>query len=128
MANESPEYLRKLGELLVFHDIIATPDELTSANLAELVTTFQEKKNLFVDGIPGRDTLWALQSPWVAALPKQPLIDCDADGFKEGLRKTTLRKDTAQRFNLLRDEINQLGGIVTSDGGLRGLTADVNQN
>ena len=128
MANESPEYLRKLGELLVFHGVLASSDELTSDNLKEVVTTFQEKKNLFVDGVAGRDTLWALQSPWVATLPKQPLVECDADGFGEGFRKTTLRKDTAARFNLLRDEINQLGGIVTSDGGLRALTDGANQN
>lgn len=129
MANESPEYLRKLGELLVFHDIIATPGELTSANLKELVTTFQEKKNLFADGDPGRDTLWALQSPWVATLPKQPLVDCEADvvpGYEEGLSKTTLRQDTAERFKSLRNEIHQAGGFVTSDGGLRELSAEVN--
>ena len=131
MANESPEYLRKLGELLVFHEILGSPEELTSANLKDVVTTFQEKKNLFADGIPGRNTLWALQSPWVATLPKQSLIECDADvapGYEEGLSKTTLRQDAAERFRSLRNEINQAGGLVTSDGGLRQLTADVNQN
>ena len=131
MANESPEYLRRLGELLVFHEILETPEELTSANLKQVVTTFQEKKNLFVDGDPGRHTLWALQSPWVATLPKQSLIDCDADvapGYEEGLSKTRLRADVADRFKSLRSEIHQAGGLVTSDGGLRELTAEVNQN
>jgi hypothetical protein len=130
MANESPEYLRKLGELLVFHEILDAPEELTSANLKEVVTTFQEKEGLFADGVPGRNTLWALQEPWLATLPKQLLIECDADVAPggEGLSKTKLRQDAADRFNNLRDEIHQAGGLVTSDGGLRELTADVNQN
>ena len=131
MANESPEYLRRLGELLVFHEIIRAPEELTSANLKELVTTFQEKKDLFADGVPGRDTLWALQSPWVASLPKQRLVVCDADvapAHPEGSSKTKLRADAAERYVSLRNEVRQAGGLVTSDGGLRELTANVNQN
>ena len=129
--SESPEYLKRMGELLVFHDILNSPDELTSANLEHVVTTFQEQHNLFVDGRPGKDTLWALQSPWVAALPKQPLVQCDADvvpGYEEGLSKTTLRQDAAERFRNLRTEIRQAGGFVTSDGGLRELTAEVNSS
>jgi len=125
------DYLPKLGELLVFHGIISSSDQLSFDNLKELVTTFQEQKNLFSDGIPGRDTLWALQSPWVAALPKQSIVECDADvvpGYEEGLRTTRLRADVAERYKRLRNEIRQLGGFMTSDNGLRDLTADVNQN
>lgn len=131
MANESPEYLRKLGELLVFHDILTAPDELTSANLKEVVTAFQEQKNLFADGVPGRNTLWALQNPWVKTLPKHSLIECAADvapGYEEGLSSTTLRQDAAERFKSIREEIHEAGGLVTSDGGLRELTAEVNSS
>ena len=129
--SESTDYLQKLGELLVFHGVISSVDQLTSANLKELVTTFQEQQHLFADGTPGRDTLWALQSAWVSALPKKSLVDCDADvvpEYEAGLSTTTLREDVAERFKRLREEVHALGGFVTSDGGLRKLTADVNQN
>jgi len=125
--SESSDYLQKLGELLVFHGVISSVDPLTSANLKELVTTFQEQQHLFADGIPGRDTLWALQSAWVSVLPKESLVDCDADvvpEYEEGLSTTTLRQDVAERFQRLREEVHALGGSVTSDGGLRKLTAD----
>jgi hypothetical protein len=129
--SEPAAYYRKLGELLVFHHVISSADELTPANLKEVITSFQEQKDLFADGIPGRDTLWALQAPWVATLPKQSFVECDADvvpGYEEGLRTTSLRADVADRYNDLRNEIRQLGGFVTSDGGKRPLSADVNQN
>jgi hypothetical protein len=124
-------YLSKMSELMIYHQIISVPEELTDANLKELVSEFQEKAGLFVDGIPGRDTLWALQYPVVMQAPKQSFVPCDADvapGHEEGLAQTVLRADVAERYRLLRTEVRGLGGVVTSDGGKRALDADVNSN
>lgn len=129
--SESSAYMQRLGELLVFHQIIQTPEELTPDNLKEVVTRFQEQVGLFADGAPGRDTLWALQFPQVEQSAKLDFVDCEADvvpGYEEGLSTTTLRADVAERYRNLRAEVLGLGGHVTSDGGKRPLKAEVNSN
>src|SRR5262245_16415552 len=124
-------YLQKLGEFLTYHHVLSAPSELNNDNLKQMVSKFQEGAGLFIDGNPGPNTLWALQFPIVTQAPKQPFIECAADvvpGYEEGLATTALRADVAQRYQQLRTEIRGLGGAVTSDGGKRALTADVNSN
>lgn len=129
--SDRTEYLRRLGGLLVFHQVIQAPEELREDNFKEVVTRFQEKAGLFTDGKPGMDTLWALQQPWVEQSPKHDFVECQADvvpGYEEGLPVTHLRADAAERYQRLRAEVLSLGGHVTSDGGRRPLNAEVNAN
>jgi hypothetical protein len=120
-------YFPKIAEILRFHGVITNESELNATNFRELIRDFQGRKGLTRDGLPGPVTNWALQAEFYLAQKKLPVERCEADqpvGSK-GYESLRLRADTAGRFRALRDEINASGGVVTTAGGLRQLSASV---
>jgi len=117
-------YLKRLGELLVFHRIIKDPYDLTEVNISEKIVEFQEKVDIMLDGIPRWETLWQLQFPWAQQEPKMPFVKCDVDFVHgtQGKDHIWLRHDGAERFNALRKEVVNYGGVVTANAGKRSLT------
>jgi hypothetical protein len=120
-------YFHRLGELLAAAGTIASPTDLTKATLVDAVHDFQKQAGLFVDGDPGRETLWQLNAAWVAKAPRLPQTKAPADKApgSGGYDSMTLRQDAAAAFAALRTELNGLGGLVTSAGGIRPLSATV---
>ena len=124
MSND-PKYMRDVGEVLAFHKIIEKPEELTEDNFDDMIIELQRKANIHVDGGLGRETLWALQFPWVLQSREQMWVKCEADvvpGIK-GDSETILREEAAARYQSLRSDVLNLGGVMTADGGRRELTA-----
>jgi len=115
--------MQRMGELLTFHKILSKPEDLTDKNFDEKIMEFQEKVDIMADGIAKWETLWQMQYPWVLEQPKIPFVKCEADKLPgiEGYNNLWLRHDAAERFNALRKEINELGGVITTDGGKREL-------
>lgn len=125
MATEA--YLREMGALLTFHQIIPNANALTEADLEDAITRFQASSGLFADGIAGPNTLWALQYPYYQARPQLKLVKVPADRIAgdDGYDHIALREDAANRLMALRDEVTLLGGRITSAGGLRPLATQV---
>ncbi len=117
-------YMKRMGELLVFHKIIDRPEELNDGNFEDLIVEFQEKADIMADGNPKWETLWQMQYPWVQQHPKLSFINCQADKLEgiEGYDHLYLREDAAEKFNALRQEILSLGGKLPVDGGKRDLS------
>jgi hypothetical protein len=126
MSNAS--YLKRIAELLLFHRIIDKLEDLTKNNLADYIMQFQAKENILVDGIIGQETLWRLQYPWVLQSQKLLFVRCEADIVPgiEGYQKVDLREDAAERYRLLRDEVLNRGGVITTAGGKRPLSMGAN--
>lgn len=120
-------YFTKIAEMLKFHGVITNEAELNATNFQELIRDFQGRKGLTADGSPGPVTNWALQAEFHLAQEKLPIERCEADkpAGSEGFEFLDLRADTAARFRALRDELNVSGGVVTTAGGLRQLSASV---
>lgn len=116
-------YLKRMGELLTFHKIINKPEDLNDKNFGASILEFQEKVDIMLDGNPQWETLWQLQFPMVLQEPKLSFIRCEADQVpgSRGDNHLWLRQDAAEKFNALRNEIIELGGIVTTAGGRRSL-------
>jgi len=116
-------FRNRLAELLVFHHIIDRPEELGD-NYQEKILAFQEKVDIMVDGNPRWETLWQLQFPWVQQAPRLALVKCEADKVagSRGQDHLWLRQDAADRYNALRKEVRERGGLFTTDGGLRPLS------
>ena len=117
------DFKKRMGELLVYHQILERPEELTDENYSEKVMAFQEKVDIMVDGYPRGETLWQLQFPWLQQVPRLPLQECEADRVSgsQGTDRFRLRQDAAERFNALRAEVKAHGGVITIDKGLRSL-------
>lgn len=124
------EYLQAVADLLKAHRIISSTTELTKSNFSDLITVFQEKAGLFVDGILGRDTLWKLQYPESTNANRLHWVNCEADIAPnyDGYSSLFLRSDAAEKYNRLREEVLSFGGIITTSGGKRGLHARVNKH
>lgn len=123
-----------LRDLLALHDVVGADETLDHTTFGPAVEAFQAKKKLSVDGLPGRDTLWAMQSEWAAsrALPtvrigvdKWYYKSADNPSNADGFDRFTLREDAATAFEAFYAELQALGGVVTSAGSLRKLTASV---
>lgn len=117
-------YLKRLGELLVFHRILDRANELSEASLEETVMEFQAAADLYVDGIPGPETYWALQMPFALYEPKLDFVRCEAETAPgiDGYDRVYLRADAAERYQALHEEVVSLGAVLTSSGGKRALT------
>lgn len=125
-----PAYLERFGELLVFHRLINSPGQLTSENFTEAVIAFQAKEDILVDGVVGPETLWRLQKAWVIQAEKLLFVRCEADVVPgvDGFETLDLRADAAERYRALRREVTEGGGVITTAGGKRALTAGANAN
>ena len=107
------------------------------------VKDFQNDQGLGADGIAGRMTMEAAnklleakgldligedeQSELEDLPPAEKLswVKCPADKFpgRAGFTRTTLRSDAAEAYKELYEEVHELGGIITSAGGRRGLAS-----
>ncbi len=123
-------FLIAVQEHLLFHKIIEDDESVTNRNLKNHIIDFQDKAGIYTDGIIGPETLWELQYPYVTNTNKLNWVRCDADkiGGIEGFDHFILREDAARQYNLLRREIVDRGGKITSSGGKRSLTAGVSSH
>ena len=109
----------------------------------DAVEAFQKKSKIYIDGVVGPSTADMLNRALGA--PKSELhlhlnppeeevkdsakklkwIRCPADKFQNrgGFTRTTLRSDAAAAYEALYKEVHELGGIITSAGGRRGLSS-----
>lgn len=126
----SQKYLQALGDCLTYHQIIGAPTEVTTRNLAHRIMDFQANAGLRVDGICGPQTLWALQFPIVMEHPKLPLVTCKADYVQgiDGFESLGLRQDAANAYQAIHRNIISQGGVITTSGGLRSLSTEVNSH
>jgi hypothetical protein len=124
-APHEDRYFARLRELLAFHHIMGAAASLDRSNFAAAVRQFQSAAGLTVDGVPGQDTLWALQQDWAEAR-QLALVNVAADPFPGGGFNTfRVRADVVPLYTALRAEAQQLGTIVTSSGSLRDLNAPI---
>ncbi|WP_109300869.1 hypothetical protein [Aquimarina sp. AU474] len=124
------QFLKAVQTHLLFHKTIEQDETVTNRNIKNQIFEFQEKADIFTDGIIGPETLWELQFPFVTSTQKMNWVRCEADKINgiEGFNNFILREDAARQYNLLRQEIVSLGGKITSSGGKRSLHAGVNQH
>tara|TARA_R110000824_G_scaffold369450_1_gene558946 strand:+ start:1056 stop:1982 length:927 start_codon:yes stop_codon:yes gene_type:complete len=107
------------------------------------VKEFQISSSLKADGMVGRMTMEILnkclekkglnlvgedeqnESEDLPPAEKLSWVKCPADKFpgRSGYTRTTLRSDAAVAYNDLYKEVHELGGIITSAGGRRGLAS-----
>ena len=101
------------------------------------VMDFQKSSGLLVDGIVGPITIQALQETYArrmieqsaptasAATPvpeRMQLRRVDADKYAEGYTGLYLRCDAADAYCVVRSGVAELGGKLTTSGGIRELT------
>jgi len=128
-------YFDRLAELLRMHGTIGTTDFIDQSNFKDAIREFQSSEGLGVDGIPGENTLWALQVDWARgrSLAVQR-VDADTwvrpglgahDPSRDGFDRFRLRQDIVHRYFDLHDEVIAAGGLLTSSGSFRSLDATV---
>jgi hypothetical protein len=139
-ATHEARYFAALKDHLVRAGTVAATDALDRSNFADAVEDFQRAEGLEADGVPGEDTLWALQRNWGAVrnlgiqrvdadrwVPP-PLTFADHDPDQHGYDRFRFRDDAASRYDDLRREVTAAGGIITSSGSMRDLGATVTAN
>ncbi|CAM2011153.1 peptidoglycan-binding domain-containing protein [Acanthopleuribacter pedis] len=105
------------------------------------VIRFQEFAGIYADGTVGPITMTALEnayqhhvielnSPGTAAAGNGllPFTKVPADSYPGGNPQLFLRADAAADFRLLKQKVNDLGGLLTSSAGRRALSAHVSYN
>ncbi|MDH5571801.1 MAG: peptidoglycan-binding protein, partial [Gammaproteobacteria bacterium] len=106
----------------------------------DAVIQFQEAEGLYADGIVGRRTMTAIeqalkeqileqQSPSVDSVDtdpaRLPFIRVPADKYRDGYDRFFLREDVARAYNVVRQQVVDAGGKITSSGARRALDARV---
>lgn len=99
------------------------------------VIRFQEENNLYSDGIVGPGTWDALRTALENNIDEQNLpiiqsglmewVRVPADEYRDGYNRFFLREDAAKAYLNVREAIVEVGGILTSSGAKRSLTANV---
>ena len=136
------DLVKKLQEGLAYLGYHPGPIDGHYGQMTEdAVEAFQKKSKLYADGLVGPSTAKALNAALGSPMmelhldlqpPQEELVDsenklkwvkCPADKFanRGGFTRVTLRSDTAEAYNALYKEVHELGGIITSAGGRRGL-------
>jgi len=139
------EEVKKLQEGLAFLGYsLGVIDGIFGRGTATAVSEFQSDSKLLADGIVGPSTLAAYETaiakhakdefmvslppsvrsrPLVNKAPVETWVKCPADKFKDrdGYSQLTLRSDVANSYKKLYKEVANLGGIITTAGGKRGL-------
>ena len=137
------DLVKKLQEGLAYLGYHPGPIDGHYGQMTEdAVEAFQKKVKLYSDGLVGPTTAAALNSALGSPKmelhldlepPQEELVDsdtklkwvkCPADKFanRGGFTRVTLRSDTAKAYKELYEAVHDLGGIVTSAGGRRGLS------
>lgn len=123
-APHQARFYEGLAELLAWHDIIGPDDPLDARTFGPAVEAFQAKKGISRDGLPGRDTLWAMQHDRARDLKLETRV-VPADAWGDGYTRFTLRADIADRYEALYADVKRRGGQITSAGSFRALSAQV---
>ncbi|WP_167756949.1 peptidoglycan-binding domain-containing protein [Leifsonia flava] len=134
-AVEMDRYFNRLGELLSFHQITRSADELNAASFRGAVSEFQKAVGLQVDGVPGEDTLWALNQDWAAsrqlALERVAMDAWVPPGAQQhipdehGYESVRVRSDVVGAVEGLRADLNAVEVLMTSAGASRALDAAI---
>ncbi len=115
-------------------------DSVFGANTEDAVLMFQEDVGLYTDGRVGPITLAALEKFYgtkqieltaptlVAGDGHYEVVSGPADVYGEGYGRVRLRSDVMAAFRSVSDEVHRQGGLLTSSGGIRALSADVSAN
>lgn len=122
-----PYYFYEMEYALNQHGIWDSEYYLDRYNYHNAVAEFQSRNRLNVDGLPGANTLWAMQFPLVQS-GSYNIRKVDADrvtGYLEGYNSFRLREDAADYYEGLLNEMHSYGGVITSSGSLRSLSANV---
>ncbi len=123
-APHEARFFEGLRDLLAWHGVVGADDVLDPDSFGAAVTDFQRKKGLSTDGLPGRDTLWAMQREWAMAR-ELGTVRVPADKWGDAYDRFTLRSDVAELYNGLFADIRRRGGQITSAGSFRALSANV---
>jgi len=122
-----PSYLNQIAYLLEYNRVVSQQQEVNESNLPIIIEAFQQQEGLYVDGIIGPETLWKLQYRWANDDEKQlMLVKCVADPIAGGYSNLVLREDAAKLYNIIREQVLQLGGKISTSGGLRQLNVAAN--
>ena len=106
-------------------------DGIFGRNTERAVERFQKDSDLYVDVIVGPITwraVLATEAPNSTPIQKQPWVKVKVTKYKQGYAGLTLRKETAERLELVSDKVYGAGGILTSSGGRRPLSSSVGPN
>jgi hypothetical protein len=123
-APREGRYFAALGEHLRRAGAAAGPVDRSSFRAA--VRAFQTAHRMDPDGIPGEDVLFELQREWAERRDLDVVrVEADRVPGTEGFEAFRLRSDVVDRYQALRREVRDLGGVVTSAGSFRELTAEV---
>lgn len=135
IAGSDPEDHTKHVTLLV--------DGIFGPSTESAVMWFQESEGLLCDGVVGPLTMRALEkaysermteisSPGVDAFDSTPdrhtFMRVPADPYGDGYDRVYLRDDVAEAYRNVYETVHAAGGMLTSSGGKRSLTAHVNSN
>lgn len=132
---EASRYLSRMGELLTFHGVTQSADEVDETSLRAAVSQFQQQRGMAVDGLAGEDTLWELNASWALANQLDLVrLEMDAwtppgvathDDDQHGYSSARLRSDCADSVAQWRGELNAAGVPLTTSGATRSLDAVV---
>jgi hypothetical protein len=105
-------------------------DGIFGRNTERAVEIFQTDNDLYVDGIVGPIS-WSAVETCGTASPKgllDPWTKVKVTKYKSGYASFTLRRSTADKLDLVIDKVYGAGGVLTSSGGRRSLSAAVGSN
>ncbi len=115
-------------------------DGLFGEKTEDAVIQFQETEGIYADGIVGPQTMRVLeralqeqlleqQSPGAesldASVERLPFVRVPADKYRDGYDRFFLRSDAAEAYKEVRKQVTEAGGVLTSSGARRLLTARV---
>lgn len=134
-AEGQRRYFDRLKELLIFHHFANESTDIGPATFRESVRQFQRDNGLTADGIPGEDTLWALNQTWAEAR-NLSIVRVEMDTWipagekahvpaQHGYAFMRVRSDISDSVIALREELNSHGVLMTSAGAYRNLAAEV---
>jgi peptidoglycan hydrolase-like protein with peptidoglycan-binding domain len=130
-------YFEALRGLLLRRGAIGADEVINRSTFRDAVRRFQRANGLGDDGIPGEDTLWALQVDWANGRNigvrrveadlwvRPPRTLANHNPKLDGYNHFNLREDAAPRYLDLRRDVLGAGAIITSSGAFRELTAAV---
>lgn len=119
-------YFAAIGEHLHRHGVVDSATALDASNFAGAIREFQGRTGINASGTADERTLWALQKDWAAGR-QLSLVKCPADKVagSDGYDRFRLRSDIADHYLALHAAVQAAGGIITSAGSFRDLSAQV---
>lgn len=117
------------------HGFSVKEDNIWGNETEDELLDFQRKRGLYTDGIVGAIT-WALLNEEGDNFQEPPKklkfdkVECDVWEYQgeKSFRLTTLRQDASKSFRAVRNKVRKKGGLITSSGGRRMLSASVGPN